>query len=65
MPRYSVTLPTERALALERLKKICDNKLISVYDFKTNPSRIFSVHEVVGMMDGSTATKMTVQVRVG
>ncbi|MCH2022628.1 MAG: acyl-CoA dehydrogenase family protein [Saprospiraceae bacterium] len=30
-------------------------------DFKNNPHRIFSAHEAVGMMDGSVATKMTVQ----
>ena len=60
-PRYNVSLDEERDLALRRLQKICDHQLISVLDFKTNPHRIFSVHEAVGMMDGSTATKMTVQ----
>jgi acyl-CoA oxidase len=60
-PRYNVSLDEERDLALNRLQKICDHKLISVLDFKTNPHRIFSVHEAVGMIDGSAATKMTVQ----
>jgi acyl-CoA oxidase len=60
-PRYNISLDEERDLAYERLKSICDNKLISVLDFKENPHRIFSVHEAVGMMDGSAATKMTVQ----
>lgn len=41
-----MTLEAERKLALDRLRKICDNKLISVYDFHTNPSRIYSAHEV-------------------
>ena len=54
-------LDEERELALKRLQKICDHHLISVLDFKENPRRIFSVHEAVGMMDGSAATKMTVQ----
>ena len=60
-PRYNVSLEEERDLAYKRLKRICDNQLISVLDFKQNPHRIFSVHEAVGMMDGSAATKMTVQ----
>ena len=60
-PRYNISLDEERELAYQRLKSICDNQLISVLDFKENPHRIFSVHEAVGMMDGSAATKMTVQ----
>ena len=60
-PRYNISLDEERELAYQRLKSICDNQLISVLDFKDNPHRIFSVHEAVGMMDGSAATKMTVQ----
>ena len=60
-PRYNISLDEERELAYARLKSICDHKLISVLDFKDNPHRIFSVHEAVGMMDGSAATKMTVQ----
>lgn len=61
VPRYNVSMSEERELALRRLQAICDHKLISVRDFRHNPRRIFSVHETVGMMDGSTATKMTVQ----
>jgi acyl-CoA oxidase len=60
-PRFNISLEEERALALERLQQICQHGLISVLDFKNNPHRIFSVHEAVGMMDGSVATKMTVQ----
>ena len=60
-PRYAITLPEERELALARLKAICADESISVRDFIHNPHRIFSVHETVGMMDGSVATKMTVQ----
>ena len=61
IPQFNITMEEERELALKRLQKICDHKLISVMDFKNNPHRIFSVHEVVGIMDGSVATKMTVQ----
>ena len=61
VPRYAVPLEEERELALKRLQAICDHNLISVLNFRDNPQRIFSVHETVGMIDGSTATKMTVQ----
>ena len=61
VPRYNVSLEEERDIALQRLQAICDKKLISVLNFRDNPHRIFSVHEAVGMMDGATATKMTVQ----
>ena len=60
-PRYAIPLAEERRLAYERLKKICEGGHISVTDFHSNPHRIFSVHEAVGMLDGATATKMTVQ----
>lgn len=60
-PRYAISLEEERRLAYERLKKICENGHISVLNFRDNPHRIFSVHETVGMVDGATATKMTVQ----
>mmetsp|Transcript_37128 Transcript_37128/g.58451 ORF Transcript_37128/g.58451 Transcript_37128/m.58451 type:complete len:729 (-) Transcript_37128:41-2227(-) len=60
-PRYQQTLPEERQLALDRLQKICDHKLISVNDFIDNPHRIFTAHEMTAYMDGATATKMTVQ----
>ena len=61
VPRYSIPINEERKLALQRLKKIVDKKLISVMDFESNPNRIFTAHEIVGQMDGSAATKMTVQ----
>lgn len=61
IPRYAIPINKERDLALERLAKISENKLISVFDFSDNPKRIFSVHEIIGQMDGSTATKLTVQ----
>ena len=61
VPRYSLPLAADRPLALQRLKKPCANNLISFFNFAHNPHRIFPAHEMVGMMDGSTATKMTVQ----
>lgn len=60
-PVIGLNLQEERALALTRLKNITDNKLIDVKWFKSDPTKIFDCHEYVGYMDGSTATKMTVQ----
>jgi acyl-CoA oxidase len=64
-PRYALELSEERELALARLKAICPpvlgGKFLSIWDFIKNPRRIFAAHEIVGMADGSLATKMTVQ----
>eukprot|EP01116_Phalansterium_solitarium_P001542 TRINITY_DN11350_c0_g1_i1.p1 TRINITY_DN11350_c0_g1~~TRINITY_DN11350_c0_g1_i1.p1 ORF type:complete len:643 (+),score=249.91 TRINITY_DN11350_c0_g1_i1:115-2043(+) len=61
VPRYNISLVEEREIALERLRKVCGSKFLSVSDFKTNPHRIFAAHELAGLSDGSMATKMTVQ----
>lgn len=60
-PKYNVSLSFEREIALERLRKICEKKYISVLDFKHNPLKIMAAHEIAGFSDGSMATKMTVQ----
>lgn len=60
-PRYNIALDAERELALLRLKEICDKKHISVLDFRGDPRRIFTAHEMTAIVDASTATKMTVQ----
>jgi len=57
----NISIDRERELAFERLKKICNGNFLSVQDFLSDPTRIFAVHELTGYMDGSTATKMTVQ----
>eukprot|EP00095_Tigriopus_kingsejongensis_P001058 maker-scaffold631_size122145-snap-gene-0.40 protein:Tk01058 transcript:maker-scaffold631_size122145-snap-gene-0.40-mRNA-1 annotation:"acyl-coenzyme a oxidase peroxisomal" len=59
-PRYNITLADERALALKRLKAVCDAGFISVMDFKHNPLKIFAAHEM-GIIDPAMGTKMTVQ----
>lgn len=61
VPRYNISLPEERDLALRRLQRICDNKFISVLDFKNNPLRIFAAHELAAIIDPAMTTKMTVQ----
>ena len=61
VPRYNIPLEEERELALERLRALCDNKFISVHFFSTNPTAVFAAHENASIVDGATATKMTVQ----
>ena len=57
----NISLERERELAFQRLQRICHGDFLSVTDFLSQPTRIFAVHELTGYMDGSTATKMTVQ----
>jgi len=61
VPKYNLSLAEERQLAYDRLKRICDSGLFSVKDFWTNPRNIFAAHEITGMVDPSTTTKLTVQ----
>lgn len=42
VPRYNVSMHYERELALERLKKIVEQKIFSVLDFERNPKNIFA-----------------------
>lgn len=60
-PRYNISLDDQRELALQRLKKVAETKAVSVTDFEFNPQNIFAAHEVLGYLDGSLATKFTVQ----
>lgn len=60
-PKYNISLDEERDLALNRLKKLCDQGFISVLDFKHNPLWIFAAHELAAVVDAAMATKMTVQ----
>ncbi|EPZ31508.1 Acyl-CoA dehydrogenase/oxidase domain-containing protein [Rozella allomycis CSF55] len=60
VPRYDVSMRYEREIAYERLKRIIENKFISIFDFEKNPLNIFAVHELAGQVDGSMATKLTV-----
>jgi len=60
-PKYNISLAEEREVALQRLQSVCDNDFISVLNFVDNPYKIFAAHELVGIIDPSTCTKMTVQ----
>ncbi len=65
-PVYDVSLRQTKEIALERLKKVMGSKTnntppVSIRDFLTNPENIFTTHEMLGFIDGSLATKFTVQ----
>lgn len=60
-PQYDIPLTEDRQLAYDRLQSLTDNDLISVKWFENDATKIFAAHEMVGMVDGATATKMTVQ----
>jgi len=61
--RYHDSLSDMRTLATKRLRKLCEvpGRFISVHDFETDPRRVFAVHELTCLVDGSFATKVTVQ----
>ena len=60
--RYHDRLEDMRALATQRLKKLCaqPGRFLSVRDFETDPRRVFAAHEITCQVDGSLATKLTV-----
>jgi acyl-CoA oxidase len=58
IPRYDISLKAKRELALQRLRRLAHEGFISVLDFEKNPLRIFSAHEIAGMIDGSMGTKV-------
>lgn len=61
VPKFDISTAEERDAALKKLKAVCSQGFFSVRDFKTNPDKIFAAHEMVGLADGSAATKLTVQ----
>ncbi len=63
-PRYKMTLDESRELAYQRLKKVCQAGIASIEDFGRNPLNIFTAHEMLGMIDGSLATKFTVHMNL-
>jgi acyl-CoA oxidase len=47
-------------LAYARIKRVCDEKIVSIFDFENDPKNIFTAHEMLGGIDGSLTTKFTV-----
>lgn len=64
VPRYNLTLNEQREEAFKKLKKVFQSKIVSVKDFITNPTNIFTAHEFLGQVDPSSATKFTVQMNL-
>jgi len=56
-----LTLDEQRELAYRRIKAVADSKLFSIFDFDNDPVNLFTAHEMIGQVDGSLATKFTVQ----
>lgn len=54
-------LDEQRELAYQRLKAVADAKLFSIFDFENDPINLFTAHEMLAQVDGSLATKFTVQ----
>ncbi len=61
IPKFQMSLSEERELAFARLRKLCEPGLVSVFDFLSDPRKIFAAHEMAALCDGSMTTKMTVQ----
>lgn len=61
IPIFNLGMNEQKELAYKRLKKLADQKLFSAFDFFENPLKVFANHEMAGYVDGSFATKLTVQ----
>lgn len=61
VPRHNLSLEEQREIALARLKRIVQSRVISIFDFERNPLNILAVHETAGYIDSSSTTKMTVE----
>lgn len=60
-PKQDLPLPAQRDLAFARLQKVADAKLFSIFDFERDPKNLLTAHEMLAFVDGSLATKFTVQ----
>ncbi|KAI0226215.1 hypothetical protein L0F63_004101 [Massospora cicadina] len=59
-PRFNVLQAEKQEQAFEQLKAIGNNHFISVKDLRTNPLNVLAVHEISGLVNGSSTTKLTV-----
>lgn len=58
--KFNLSLDEQRDLAYARIKRVCDEKIVSIFDFENDPKNIFTAHEMLGGIDGSLTTKFTV-----
>ena len=60
IPRYNISLSEQREDAFKKLKTVAHSGLVSVTNFLTDPTNIFTAHEFMGSIDPSSGTKFTV-----
>ncbi len=60
-PRLDISQNEQKELAYKRLRKLFQAGLVNLYDFEKDPRRIFALHDVCALIDGSFVTKLTVQ----
>ena len=63
-PRLDISQKDQKDLAYKRLRKLFQSGLVDLQDFEKDPRRIFALHDVCSLVDGSFATKLTVQVNL-
>ncbi len=61
IPRLDLSIKDQKDLAYKRLRKLFQAGLVDLQDFEKDPRRIFALHEMCAMVDGSFVTKLTVQ----
>lgn len=60
-PMYDLSLKSQKFVSQERLKKVLESNIVSIFDFEKDPNNIFSTHEMLSFIDQSACTKFTVQ----
>jgi acyl-CoA oxidase len=63
-PLYNGPLEAHRELAYRQLQKVMGAGVVSVQDFFRDPTNIFTAHEMIGAVSGSTVTKFTVHMNL-
>lgn len=59
--KFDMPLASMRDMAYAQIKRVTEEKLFSVFDFDNDKKNIFTAHEMLGNINGSLATKFTVQ----
>ena len=58
--KFDIPLSEMRDRAYAQIKRVADEGLFSIFDFENDKKNLFTAHEMLGMMNGSLATKFTV-----
>ncbi|KAJ9054991.1 hypothetical protein DSO57_1017564 [Entomophthora muscae] len=59
-PKYNVLQADKQEQAFDQLKAIGKNNFVSIKDLRHNPLNVLAVHEISGIVNGSSTTKLTV-----